>query len=177
MQFNNGTYWDMESMDTLPVLSIEAIAHSLSHICRYGGHTYSHYSVAQHSVVIAKLSPPEYFLEGLLHDASEAYIGDIPAPMKWRIPELSVFEEGIQEKIFSHYGLKWPIPDAVEYWDKQIGYTEMVSFFEMLNPEIEAFMEERCNGQIILHEDLGGFWPAEKAKTKFIEAYYEYTKH
>ena len=175
MQFNDGTHWDMDSMDSLPILSIEAIAHALSNICRYGGHVDCHYSVAQHSVVIAKLVPQEFFLEGLLHDASEAYIGDIPAPMKWRVPEIKGFEEGIQEKIFKHYGLQWPIPDIVEYYDKVIGYTEMTGFFSELNPEIEEFVKQRCDGRLFLMDELGSSWTAREAKQRFIDAYHSST--
>ena len=68
-------------------IRIEDIAHALAHQCRFSGHTIEHYSVAEHSVRVSGLLedrgyPYRVQMWGLLHDASEAYLIDLPAPVK-----------------------------------------------------------------------------------------------
>lgn len=73
-------------------LDITVIARALSRICRFGGHTREFYSVAQHSVHVSFLVPTQDALQALLHDAPEAYLGDIPRPLK-KTPEFSAYRE------------------------------------------------------------------------------------
>ena len=61
---------------------IEDIAHALSNVCRYAGHSRFFYSVAEHSVYVAGLVRPELRLAALVHDGGEAYTGDWPRPLK-----------------------------------------------------------------------------------------------
>lgn len=64
------------------LLDIEDIAHSLSMQCRYAGHVREFYSVAEHSILVASIVDPRYALQGLMHDAHEAYVQDVIAPAK-----------------------------------------------------------------------------------------------
>lgn len=63
-------------------ISLDTLAHGIAHICRYLGHTYRFYSVAEHSVLAAMLAPPEVRSLVLLHDLHEAIVGDVPSPLK-----------------------------------------------------------------------------------------------
>jgi len=99
-------------------VSFRDIAHGLSHLCRFAGQTGVFYSVAQHSVYAAQLleaegAPRDVWLWGLFHDAAEAYISDVPRPVKALLPGLDVIEERILRAVAGRFGLVWPIPAGV----------------------------------------------------------------
>lgn len=86
---------------------ITDIAHALSQICRFGGQTREFYSVAQHSVLVSQACGEDDALWGLLHDASEAYLCDVPRPLKTSVqfePYRTV-ESSLQLAILSRFGL------------------------------------------------------------------------
>lgn len=92
---------------------IEDIAHALSNQCRYAGHC-QFYSVAEHSVLLSACFPddPRAAKYALLHDASEAYLVDIPRPLK-RLPEFAPYlklEARLQARVYKTFDLD---PDAV----------------------------------------------------------------
>lgn len=68
-------------------IRLDDIAWALSNICRFGGHCHRPYSVAEHTLTVASLLPPHKKLFGLLHDAPEAYLGDVASPLKRRMLE------------------------------------------------------------------------------------------
>jgi len=81
VQTVSGVAFDL--LDPTPeMVQLEDIAHALSRIPRFNGHTRSHYSVAEHSVLGCLLVPRELQTAFLLHDAHEAYIGDLTSPLK-----------------------------------------------------------------------------------------------
>ena len=63
-------------------LCIEDIAHALAMTCRYNGHCSEFYSVAQHSCIVSDLCEERWKMAGLMHDAAEAYLGDVVSPVK-----------------------------------------------------------------------------------------------
>lgn len=87
-------------------IDIEDIAHALANVCRFGGHVKHFYSVAEHSVHVSYLTGT---LEGLLHDASEAYVADIVSPLKPHLTNYKDIESRIMNTIANKYGVKWPV--------------------------------------------------------------------
>lgn len=86
-------------------IDIEDIAYALANQCRYNGHSAMFYSVAEHSVAVAQLVPKELQLLALLHDAAEAYVGDIPSPLKQYLGGFDAIEDGLAAAIYEKYGV------------------------------------------------------------------------
>lgn len=85
-------------------IDIVDIAHALSNKCRFNGHTNRFYSVAQHSVIVSLITDS---LEGLLHDAGEAYLPDVPSPIKGFLPLLVEAENNIMKCVTKKFTLCW----------------------------------------------------------------------
>jgi hypothetical protein len=107
-------------------VSIEDIAHALAHQCRYGGHCTKFYSVAEHSFHVSKVIEAKWTgrwmptpapvlvasLAGLLHDASEAYLVDMPRPVKMQLPDYWKLEDKNMAAIAEKFGL----PPMFHHW-------------------------------------------------------------
>ncbi|AXF86793.1 hypothetical protein DTO96_102549 [Ephemeroptericola cinctiostellae] len=91
---------------------LEDIAHHLSHVCRFGGATWDFYSVAEHSMAVAFLLPARLSLAGLLHDASEAFLGDMVSTVKRTLPSYQYIEGVVQSAIYKQFDIDLSIEDA-----------------------------------------------------------------
>ena len=107
-------YYDRINKDDIV---INDIAVSLSNICRFAGHLSHFYSVAQHAVLCSQLVPQEFAFEALMHDATEAYCQDIPAPLKRLLPDYKRMEEKIDAVIREKYELPPVMSTPVKYAD------------------------------------------------------------
>ncbi|KAF6692720.1 phosphohydrolase [Pseudomonas sp. EKM23D] len=102
---------------TAPMIRPVDIAHALSRLCRFNGHTRTHYSVAQHSMIVASLVPAEHQLAALLHDATDAYIGDMTRPLKAVMPEYQVIERQIWLAVCERFSIQPDLPACVKQAD------------------------------------------------------------
>lgn len=116
IQTHRGRKFDLVSPRADDV-DIEDIAHALSNLCRYTGHTKRFYSVAEHSVLCARALPAHLRLAGLLHDATEAYVGDMASPLKALLPEYKVIEDNVWRAIAERFGLPDKLPSEVKAVD------------------------------------------------------------
>jgi uncharacterized protein len=108
-------------------IHLDDVIHALSNLCRYGGHTREFYSVAQHTVYVAHRTPQPLRKWALVHDFSEAYLVDMPRPIKHQ-PEFefyNVAEGRIQRAVFERFGLRGDLPAEVKQIDADICYDEM----------------------------------------------------
>lgn len=101
-------------------IDINDIAHALSKQCRFNGHINKFYSVAQHCIIVSYLCDKQDALYGLLHDASEAYLSDIPSPLK-HSEQFSFYrniEKNVQDVIYNKFNLSVNEPLSVKSADK-----------------------------------------------------------
>ena len=106
---------------TEEMVCIEDIAHSLCQQPRFGGHLPSFYSVAQHSLNCSYLiDQPELKLAALLHDASEAYLMDIPKPIKSGLTNYKEIEDRLMKVIAKKFGFDYPLNDEIKKVDEMM---------------------------------------------------------
>lgn len=105
-------------------ICIEDIAHGLSMECRFGRQLPKFYSVAQHSILTAGLVSKEHKLAALLHDASEAYIGDMASPTKKQLPDYKKMEATLMKAIAKKFGFEYPLHKEIKEADLELLYLE-----------------------------------------------------
>lgn len=124
---------------------IEDIAHALSNLCRYGGHSPKFYSVAQHSVFCSmEAGTLQEQFDALMHDATEAYLIDLPRPIKRNIPKYMEIENVLQEKICERYGLTYPLSHRTHEVDNLILQFEYTSFYDKIDENFIFLVPEKA---------------------------------
>ena len=110
------------------MIDIKDIAHSLANLCRFTGHTKEFYSVAKHSVFASKMVPQELSLQALLHDATEAYVGDLNSPLKDILPEFKTIETHIWSVIATKFGVPVEMDPLVKQADMALLHAESLKY-------------------------------------------------
>jgi hypothetical protein len=118
IMLRGGTWFDFCAPNSSD-FTIEDIAHGLANICRYSGQCRNFYSVAEHSILVSDTAKGFEF-EGLMHDAAEAFLGDITRPLKQMLPEFKRIEADVERAILDRFGIKGPIPPQVKQADLRV---------------------------------------------------------
>lgn len=176
---NSGVIVDFNHPERTDV-RIEDIAHSLARLCRFNGHTNGLYTVAQHSCAVAEVvakSKPAMALTALMHDAHEAYTGDMPGPLKrWLRNQTDIWdklEAAFQSRISDVFWLDFPEPEYVKMIDGALLPTEANWQLPRQEWSRRLFGVERArepHGTCLDH-----VWNERYAKERFLSAYRKYS--
>lgn len=155
-------------------IHLEDIAHALAFQCRWNGHTAWYYSVAQHCVLASQnfevdnldVPPTEIARQVLLHDATEAYLSDVPKPVKLQMPEFNKHEDRLMEVIMRRFGCRYPLEEPVHHIDRLMLHWEAR----------DLFFPERCTSlfgeaakEYIRYFDRIEPWGPDQAKWEFLK--------
>ena len=154
-------------------LDIGDIARALANVCRFGGHCRSFYSVAQHSVIVSELveqrgGDVEDVFAALMHDATEAYLGDMPHPIKHRSPLGAAFKEAedhLEAVLRARFNIKAEVPE-IKKVDRALLATERKALSG------EGWHWPELDGVVPLEMELTA-WPADEAARAFAARYAE----
>lgn len=154
-------FWPMDPRPN--EVFIDDIAHALSLLCRFGGHCLRFYSVAEHCVLLSRIAPEPYKLWALMHDASEAYLVDVPRPLKPFLGGYDEAEDKIMQAIAFRFHLHLGMPDQVKRLDRAILMDERLQNMA----EAPIAWSTDC-------EPLGvalQFWSPEQSRAEFLAAF------
>ncbi len=163
----SGTYFDYLNPANSTISPVD-IAAGLSKAARFAGQTREFYSVAQHSLLVAKMVPFRFALSALMHDAAEAYLGDIPSPLKQLLPDFKLIERRVEQAIADRFALVFPFPPEIKHADLRALKTEREDLMPEALDRIPWPMMERFER----HPDKITPWPPEVAEAKWLAAFY-----
>ncbi len=161
----SGVAFDLASPRPQDVVA-EDVAHALSRLCRFGGHARTHYSVAQHSVLVSTLVPPALALAGLLHDAAEAYVGDVVSPVKRLLADFAQ----VEARVLSAVAQRFAVP-AWAFDTPELAAADRAALLAeraaLLPPSPRPWGEDLAGSSA---SPVGRIvpWPADEARDRFL---------
>lgn len=168
MLMNSGCrYWPL---DPRPGdFDIKDIAHGLAHTCRWGGQVDQFYSVAEHSVLVSRYVRRELRMNALMHDAAEAFVGDIPRPLKRILgANYKLIEDRTHEAIAIQYGITKEMHPQVKEIDNRITVDERQQLFANNDDDLPWMFSSSVGLGVEITNPL----PPALAKKLFLETYY-----
>lgn len=152
----SGSRWNL--LDPRPEdFKIEDIAFNLSNLCRFNGAVL--YSVAQHSINVSRAltylwDRPDLARQGLLHDATEAVVGDLVSPLKALLPEFSRIEERVWKAIAAKFKVPEDLDPLVQQVDREMAALEGYIFFDHKAQPRDRWWADTTFGPDKIHLDL-----------------------
>lgn len=140
-------------------ICVDDIAHSLSHINRFVGHSSRPYSVGEHVLWCQSMANDLGYsarlkLLTLIHDFEEAYTGDCPTPLKVLLPEFSVIAKKVENAIYEHIGIKPPTPEE-KYLIKRIDLTMLaIEMRDLTLHTYEEFIDEHTHTEFLVNDSF-----------------------
>lgn len=120
MQTHSGKAYHFKAPQPASIILAD-IAHALGNLCRFGGHCAKFYSVAEHSILVSQVVPKEFAMQGLMHDATEAYVIDVPRPLKHLLgASYENLEAATWGAICAKYGLPLDLDPSVKMADNTV---------------------------------------------------------
>lgn len=164
--FSGNKFWPLQPVPE--GVDMVDIAHALALKCRYNGHCRKFYSVAEHCVHVSRMVPAEHALSALLHDAGEAYLPDVPRPIKPLLAGYQAIEAQLDRVIAAKFGATYPWPECVHVADATILADEKAA---LMAPEPADWHLPYPAAGV----NIEG-WDWERAKWAFVCRFFEVTR-
>lgn len=164
IMLRSGAWFDFLDPESSP-FDIDDIAYGLSNTCRYAGQCCAFYSVAEHSLLVSETARGHEY-SGLMHDAAEAFIGDVTRPLKQLLPEFKRIEAVVEAAIFRRFDVPMPTPKEIKEADLRVLAAEQA---QIMPPETSLWVrDEGITPAPITVRHLS----PEMARTAFLDRYH-----
>lgn len=162
-----GQYFNFLEPDAA-LVSIKDISIGLSNTCRFGGQCKRFYSVAEHCVLMSYIVPDNLAFLALMHDAAEAFTGDIPKPLKQLLPDFAIIETRVENALALAFGMPEKMPPEIKVADRQMLCAEQMQVMGNSDEWIHTQATEPANISV-------QFWTPTEAEEAFTMRFHQLT--